>query len=74
MPDFRLLLLLLAVSGCADRPDPTTRAIAAADQSGGICTNEMAPILDVSGGMLENWDCEDRAMRGIASLVFSDQE
>jgi len=74
MPAIRLLLLLLSVTGCADRADPTTRAIAAADRSGGICTNEMAPILDLNGGMLDNWDCEDRAMRGIAGLVFSDQE
>jgi hypothetical protein len=74
MPDLRLLLLLFTVTGCADRPDPTTSAIAAADRSGGICNNQMAPIFDLSGGMLDNWDCEDRSTRGIAGLVFSDQE
>ena len=27
-----------------------------------------------SGAVLDNWDCEDRALREISALVFNDQE
>jgi hypothetical protein len=74
MPDIRVFLVLLCVAGCADRPDPTTRAIEAADRDGGVCMNETAPVLKSDGRMVENFDCEDRAMRGISELVFANQE
>jgi hypothetical protein len=74
MPDFRVFLALLWLAACADQPDPTTRAIAAADRNGSVCINETAPVLNPNGRMVENFDCEDRALRGISALVFADQE
>jgi hypothetical protein len=70
----RPLLLLLTLAGCATHPDATTRAIAEAARTGTICGTETAPIFTPAGEALENWDCEDRALREISALVFNDQE
>jgi hypothetical protein len=70
----RPLLLLVALAGCASHPDPTTIAIAEAARTGTICATETAPVFTASGAVLDNWDCEDRALREISALVFNDQE
>jgi hypothetical protein len=67
-----LLVLLLLVSGCAEQPDLTTRAIATADQTGGICSAETIALTTGFAG--QSYDCEDRSMRQISALVFNAPE
>ncbi len=64
----RALLLLLAASACAEHPDPTTRAIAAAAHAGGICTGDAVTF--TADRAVTQYDCADRALRGIAARVY----
>ncbi len=67
-----LLMLLLAISGCADHPDPTTQAIAAAHQRGGIC--DCDSVTSIAAGGVTQYDSADRALRDISALIYNAPE
>jgi hypothetical protein len=73
LPTFALLLLVSAtLSACAEHADPTTLAISAADQTGGICSAESNALSASINAPV--YDCEDRSMSGISDLVFNTQD
>jgi len=68
------VLLLLPLAACAEHPDPTTAAIDIADNTGGVCTQEVAPAFTQSGNLIENFNCEDHAFSQISALVYNDDQ
>ncbi len=70
----QLIVLLSAIGGCANHPDPTTVAIDDAARIGGVCTQQTGPVFDAVGHAEQTFDCADRALRDISALVFKDQE
>jgi hypothetical protein len=69
----RLLLgLLFAASGCAEQPDPTTSAIATAAHHGGVCTSDTVMLM--ADRIITQYECDDRALRGIGTLVYAAPE
>jgi hypothetical protein len=64
--------MIMLISGRAEHPDPTTRAISDASREGGICAG--GAVMFNLGRAVIYYDCADRALRGISALVYNAPE